>query len=109
MLSFIKNLFDFNAKKIKSYKPIVQKINNLEDKISKLSNSKLKAKTGYFKKQLKKGKKLNDILPEAFAVLREAIKSTIGERAYDVQLMSAICLHQGSIAEQRTGEGKTLI
>ncbi|RLC34289.1 preprotein translocase subunit SecA, partial [Candidatus Shapirobacteria bacterium] len=63
--------------------------------------------TGYFKKQLKKGKKLNDILPEAFAVLREAIKRTIGERAYDVQLMSAICLHQGSIAEQRTGEGKT--
>lgn len=107
MFSILKNLFDFNAKKLKSYQPIIAKINSLEPEIKKLSDKKLKAKTKFFKKQLNNGKKLNDILPQAFAVVRESIKRNLGERAYDVQLMSAICLHQGSIAEQRTGEGKT--
>jgi len=107
MLNFIKNLFDDNAKRIKSYQKIVDQINNLETEISKLSDEKLSKKTEYFKKQLDEGKTLDNILPEAYAVVREAIKRTIGERAYDVQLMSAITLHQGAIAEQRTGEGKT--
>jgi preprotein translocase subunit SecA len=107
MLEFFKNLFDDNAKRIKSYQKIVNQINNFEPEISKLSDELLSKKTDYFKKQLNKGKTLDDILPEAFAVVREAIKRTVGERAYDVQLMSAITLHQGAIAEQRTGEGKT--
>ncbi|MBU1088759.1 preprotein translocase subunit SecA, partial [Patescibacteria group bacterium] len=107
MFSILKNLFDFNTKKLKSYQPIIAKINSLEPEIKKLSDQKLKAKTQYFKKQLKNGKRLDDILPQAFAVVRESIRRNLGERAYDVQLMSAICLHQGSIAEQRTGEGKT--
>lgn len=107
MLKFLKNLFDDNAKRIKSYQKIVDQINNFETEISKLSDEKLSKKTEYFKKQLSQGKTLDNILPEAYAVVREAIKRTIGERAYDVQLMSAITLHQGAIAEQRTGEGKT--
>lgn len=107
MLSFLKNIFDDNNKKIRSYQKIVDKINNFETEISKLSDEKLSQKTQFFKKELAKGKTLDDILPEAFAVVREAIKRIIGERAYDVQLISAITLHQGSIAEQRTGEGKT--
>jgi preprotein translocase subunit SecA len=107
MLSFLKNLFDENAKRIRSYQKLIDKINSLEDNVTKLNDDELSTKTDYFKKQLKKGKTLDDILPEAFAVVREAIKRTIGERAYDVQLMAAITLHQGAIAEQRTGEGKT--
>lgn len=82
-------------------------INSLEDKYSKLSDSKLKEKTNEFKKQLQEGKSLDEILPDAYAVVREAIRRTIGERAYDVQLLAAITLHHGSIAEQKTGEGKT--
>ncbi len=107
MFKVLQNLFDENAKRIKSYQKIVDEINKYEAKIGKLSDSKLKDKTKYFKDLLKKGNTLNDILPEAFAVVREAIKRTVGERAYDVQLMSALTLHYGDIAEQRTGEGKT--
>ncbi len=107
MFQALKNLFDENAKRIKSYQKIIDKINSLEDDITKLNDDELGQKTDYLKKQLKKGKTLDDILPEAFAVVREAVKRTIGERAYDVQLMSALTLHQGAIAEQRTGEGKT--
>lgn len=107
MLSFLKNLFDESHRRINSFKPIVAKINELETKVSALSDKKLALKTEFFKEELKKGKTLDDILPEAYAVVREAIKRTIGERAYDVQLMAAIALHQGAIAEQRTGEGKT--
>jgi preprotein translocase subunit SecA len=107
MLNILKNIFDENRRRIVSYKPIIEKINSLENEISALSDSKLANKTEEFKKELEKGKTLDDILPEAFAVVRESIKRTIGERAYDVQLMSAIALHQGAIAEQRTGEGKT--
>lgn len=107
MFNFIKNFFDENQRRIKSYQKIVDQINSFEEKISKLTDKELSKKTEYFKEQLSKGKNLNDILPESFAVVREAIKRTISERAYDVQLMSAITLHQGAIAEQRTGEGKT--
>ena len=107
MLSFLKNLFNENDKRVRSCQKIIDKINALEDDITKLNDEELSAKTDYFKKQLKKGKQLDDLLPEAFAVVREAVKRTVGERAYDVQLISAITLHQGAIAEQRTGEGKT--
>ncbi len=107
MLSFLKSFFDENKKSIDSLKPIVNKINSFEDSIKKLSDKNLSDKTNEFKKRLAKGEKLDDILPEAYAVCREAIFRTIGERAYDVQLMAAITLHRGSIAEQRTGEGKT--
>jgi len=107
MFSLLKNIFDDNAKRIKSYQKIISKINDSESEITKLNDEELSQKTVYFKKQLKKGKTLDDLLPEAFAVVREAVKRTIGERAYDVQLMSAMTLHQGAIAEQKTGEGKT--
>ena len=107
MFSLLKNIFDDNAKRIKSYQKIITKINDFEPEITKLNDEELSKKSNYFRKLIKKGKTLDDILPEAFAVVREAVKRTIGERAYDVQLMSAITLHQGAIAEQKTGEGKT--
>ena len=107
MLKFIKNIFDDNRRRLSSYQPLIDKINSYQDEYSKLSDKQLAAKTEHFKKELEKGKTLDDLLPEAFSTIREAIFRTIGERAYDVQLMSAITLHQGDIAEQRTGEGKT--
>ncbi|MBU1118044.1 preprotein translocase subunit SecA, partial [Patescibacteria group bacterium] len=107
MLKFLQNLFDENQRHLKAYKPLVSRINELEADIKKLSDKKLQAKTQEFKDKIKNGTKLDDLLPEAYAVVREAIFRTIGERAYDVQLIAAIALHQGAIAEQRTGEGKT--
>jgi preprotein translocase subunit SecA len=107
MFSLLKNVFDDNARRIRSYQKLIDKVNSFEAEITKLNDEELSQKTVSFKKQLKKGKTLDDLLPEAFAVVREAVKRTIGERAYDVQLMSAITLHQGAIAEQKTGEGKT--
>ena len=107
MFNALKNLFDEDIRRIKSYQPIIKKINDFESEISKLDDKELSQKTIYFKELLKEGKTLDDILPEAFAVCREAIRRVIGERAYDVQLMAAITLHQGAIAEQKTGEGKT--
>jgi len=107
MLSFLKAIVDDNFRHLNSYKPLITKINSLEDSITKLSDKELAKKTDEFKEKLKQGTTLDDLLPETFAVVREAIKRTIGERAYDVQLMAAITLHQGNIAEQKTGEGKT--
>ena len=99
----------YSEKEVKRVMPIVAKINSLEDEISKLSDSELIAKTPYFKEQLKNGKTLDDILPEAFAVVREASKRVLGMRHFDVQLIGGIILHQGRIAEMKTGEGKTLV
>jgi len=107
MFKALKNLFDEDIRRIKSYQPIIKKINDFESEISKLNDKELSQKTVYFKELLKEGKTLDDILPEAFAVCREAIRRVIGERAYDVQLIAAITLHQSAIAEQKTGEGKT--
>ena len=107
MFKFLENLVDENKRHINGFKPTVAKINALELDIKKLSDKKLADKTAEFKEKLKNGTRLDDLLPEAYAVVREAIFRTIGERAYDVQLMAAIALHQGSVAEQRTGEGKT--
>ena len=99
----------YSEKEVKRVMPIVKKINDLEEEISKLSDSELRGKTEYFKKQLQEGKTLDDILPEAFAVVREASKRVLGMRHFDVQLIGGIILHQGRIAEMKTGEGKTLV
>jgi preprotein translocase subunit SecA len=99
----------YSEREVKRVMPIVAKINSLEDEMSKLSDKELTAKTPYFKEQLKNGKTLDDILPEAFAVVREASKRVLGMRHFDVQLIGGIILHQGRIAEMKTGEGKTLV
>ena len=99
----------YSEKEVKRVMPIVQKINGLEEEMSKLSDKELRGKTEYFKEQLKNGKTLDDILPEAFAVVREASKRVLGMRHFDVQLVGGIILHQGRIAEMKTGEGKTLV
>ena len=99
----------YSEKEVKRVRPIINKINGLEEEISKLSDSELRAKTQYFKEQLKEEKTLDDILPEAFAVVREASKRVLGMRHFDVQLIGGIILHQGRIAEMKTGEGKTLV
>ena len=99
----------YSEKEVKRVRPIVEKINNLEPAMKELSDSELVAKTPYFKEQLKNGKTLDDILPEAFAVVREASRRVLGMRHFDVQLIGGIILHQGRIAEMKTGEGKTLV
>ena len=99
----------YSEKEVKRLKPIVEKINNFESEIQKLTDEQLKAKTAEFKEQLANGKTLDDILPEAFAVVREASKRVLGMRHFDVQLIGGIILHQGRIAEMKTGEGKTLV
>jgi preprotein translocase subunit SecA len=104
------NLFgDENTRKIKTLQPLVDKINGLESSISKLTDEQLKAKTQEFKDRLGKGESLDDILPEAFAAVREASKRTLGQRHFDVQLIGGMILHQNAIAEMKTGEGKTLV
>jgi len=97
-----------NERILKSIQPIVEEINSLEPVISGLSDEQLKAKTIEFKKLLESGKTLDDILPEAFAVVRESGKRSLGMRHFDVQLIGGIILHRGMIAEMKTGEGKTL-
>ena len=109
-IKFLKKIFgSSNDRKLAEINPIINHINNLESQIEKLSDNQLKDKTSYFKEKLKNGKNLNDILVEAFAVVREAAKRTIGQRHFDVQLIGGVCLHQGKIAEMKTGEGKTLV
>ncbi|PIR94171.1 preprotein translocase subunit SecA [Candidatus Falkowbacteria bacterium CG10_big_fil_rev_8_21_14_0_10_39_11] len=109
-MSILTKIFgDPNQKEIDKLQPLVTTINDFEAKISTLSDDELKAKTSYFKQQLKDGKTLDDLLPEAFAVVREVSKRTTGLRHYDVQLVGGIVLHQGQITEMRTGEGKTLV
>ena len=99
----------YSEKEVKKIKPIVDKINGLEEGISKLTDKQLRDKTDEFKKRLSKGETLDDLLPEAFAVVRETSKRVLGLRHFDVQLIGGIILHQGRIAEMRTGEGKTLV
>jgi preprotein translocase subunit SecA len=99
---------DPNEKYLKKIKPIVDKINSLEKEFEKIPDEKLKEMTFEFKERLKKGETLDDILPEAYSLVREAAKRTLGQRHFDVQIMGAIALHQGKIVEMKTGEGKTL-
>jgi len=108
MFNFLKKVFDLNQKELDSLRPVVAKINLLEPELEKLSDEELAAKTPEFKLRLSRGETLDDILPEALATVREAIKRTVNQRAFDVQLMAAITLHKGRVAEQKTGEGKTL-
>ena len=109
-MSFLTKLFgDPNAKVIQSIQSIIEKINSLEAEMEKLTLADLRAKTGEFKCRLAKGETLDDILPEAFAVVRETSKRLTGMRHFDVQLIGGVVLHRGSIAEMGTGEGKTLV
>ena len=108
--SLIKKIFgDPNEKELKNIQPIVDKINALEPEMERMSSANLQAKTAEFKLRLKKGETLDDILPEAFAVVREASKRATGLRHFDVQLIGGVVLHRGKISEMRTGEGKTLV
>ncbi|MGD1927391.1 MAG: preprotein translocase subunit SecA [Leptolyngbyaceae cyanobacterium] len=102
-------LGDPNARKLKRYKPDVVEINLLEEEIQPLSDEALAAKTGEFQQRLAKGESLDDILTEAFAVVREASRRVLGMRHFDVQLIGGMVLHEGQIAEMKTGEGKTLV
>ncbi|PMP73221.1 MAG: preprotein translocase subunit SecA, partial [Chloroflexus aggregans] len=110
MLNFFRRLLgDSNEKEIRRLPPIVEELNRLGPEFAKLSDAELRAKTDEFRQRLADGETLDDILPEAFATVREAAARTIGLRHYDVQLIGGIVLHQGKIAEMKTGEGKTLV
>jgi preprotein translocase subunit SecA len=98
-----------NDRRIKGYQARVDAINKLEPEIAALSDDALKARTEEFRKQLAEGKTLDDILVPAFATVREAAKRTLGQRHFDVQLIGGMVLHEGDIAEMKTGEGKTLV
>lgn len=97
-----------NDRILKQIKPLVNRINELEDTVTSLDDAQLAARTVEFRERLAKGEELDDLLPEAFATMREAGKRVLGERHYDVQLIGGVILHQGRIAEMKTGEGKTL-
>ena len=108
-MSVLNKIFgDANEKYLKRLQPLVDKINNLEKEFEKFSNEKLREKTSEFKERLIKGETLDDLLPEAFTLIREAAKRTLKQRHFDVQLIGGIVLHQGKIVEMKTGEGKTL-
>ncbi|SMF33629.1 protein translocase subunit secA [Tistlia consotensis] len=108
--SIAKRLFgSANDRFVKSLRPLVVKINALEPEVEKLSDEELRARTPAFRQRLEAGETLDDLLPEAFATVREAAKRTLGQRHYDVQLVGGIVLHRGMIAEMKTGEGKTLV
>lgn len=110
MISIIKKIIGSrNDRLLKQYRKIVAKINKLEPEMQALSDEQLAAKTTEFKERLAGGQSLDDILPEAFAVVREASVRVLGMRHFDVQLIGGLALHQGKIAEMRTGEGKTLM
>src|SRR3981189_1607189 len=98
-----------NERRIKGYLPRVGQINALEKELEGLSDEALRARTEAFRKQLAEGKTLDDILVPAFATVREAAKRTLGQRHFDVQLIGGMVLHEGDIAEMKTGEGKTLV
>ncbi|RDB36285.1 MAG: preprotein translocase subunit SecA [Spirobacillus cienkowskii] len=109
MLNILKSLFGTkNDRELRKIAPILTKINLLESHLEKLTDSELKAKTDEFKTRHKSGESIDSLLPEAFAVVREASKRSLGKRHFDVQLIGGYVLHQGKIAEMRTGEGKTL-
>ncbi len=107
-MSFFQKLFGSNDREIAKIRPLVDAINNHDTAITALSDESLRAKTDEFRTRLSAGESLDDILPEAYAVVREAARRAIGERHYDVQLIGGVVLHRGTIAEMKTGEGKTL-
>ncbi|MBI2847223.1 MAG: preprotein translocase subunit SecA [Chloroflexi bacterium] len=110
MLGFLKRIIgDSNERELRRLRPIVEKINAIEPEFEKLSDAELRAKTDEFKERLEGDETLDDLVPEAFAAVREAAKRTLGQRHFDVQLIGGAVLHQGKIAEMQTGEGKTLV
>ena len=110
MPNFLSKILSFGADKdLKAYKRIVEKINALEPTMQAMSDEELQAQTEKFKARYAEGESLDDLLPEAFATVREASVRTIGQRHFDVQLIGGIALHKGTIAEMKTGEGKTLV
>ena len=110
MMKILEKIFgNYSDKEIKRLTPVVDSIEALEPEFEILSDEELKAKTIKFKKSLSDGESLDDILPEAFAVVREVSKRVLGMRHFRVQLLGGIVLHQGRIAEMKTGEGKTLV
>lgn len=108
MLNFFGKLLDSNEKEVKRLRSIVERINAQDEATRKLKDSDFAKKTAEFRERITSGQTLDDILPEAYALVREAAHRTIGERHFDVQLIAAVALHSGKIAEQKTGEGKTL-
>ena len=110
MIKALGKILGFSSdRSLKKLQPVVDSINAFESKFQTLSNTQLRSKTEHFKSRLQNGESLDDLLPESFATVREAAKRTLGQRHFDVQLMGGIVLHQGKIAEMRTGEGKTLV
>ena len=111
VLGAIKNLMggDYNEKELRKLQPLVLRVNGLAEQVSALSDADLRAKTDEFRARLSGGEALDDVLPEAFAVVREASERRIGLRHFDVQILGGVVLHQGKIAEMKTGEGKTLV
>src|SRR5690606_23871682 len=110
MANFLdKILWDPNKKALRKLEPLLAQVNGKATEIEALDDEQLKAKTAEFKERLEKGETLDQLLPEAFAVVREAASRVLGERHYDVQIIGGIALHQGKIAEMKTGEGKTLV
>ena len=107
-MKFLKKIFDHEYKELEKFKEIADKIEALDEDIQKLTDKQLQSKTEEFKNRLTKGEELDDILPEAFAVAREAAYRVIGEKPYYVQLIGGLAIHFGNIAEMKTGEGKTL-
>src|SRR5438552_10727693 len=108
-MSLLKTLLDGNEREVKKLRSLVEtKINPLEPQFEKLSNEQMAAKTEEFRERLSKGETLDDLLPEAFALVREAAKRTLDQRHYDVQMIGGMVLHDGRMAEMKTGEGKTL-
>ena len=109
-MSLLTKIFgDYSSKEVKRVMPIQKKVLSYEDEYSRLSDEELKAKTPEFKERLKNGETLDDILPEAFAVCREASSRVLNMKHFPVQIIGGIILHQGRIAEMKTGEGKTLV
>mgnify|MGYP000234514785 FL=1 len=108
-LNFLTHIFGSrNERLLKQYRKTVAQINELESSLEKLSDDALRAKTDEFKSRVANGEALDDLLPEAYAVVREASKRVMKMRHFDVQMLGGIALHQGKISEMRTGEGKTL-
>lgn len=109
-MSFLEKIFgDLNTKELKKIDKIVDKIEELDDVMAAKTDEELQAMTGLFKERLAQGETLDDLLPEAFAVVREAAWRTLGMKHFRVQLVGGVVLHQGRIAEMKTGEGKTLV
>src|SRR3989344_1282944 len=108
MLGVFQKFFNSNETEIKRFSPVIEAINSFEEKTKKLKDKDFAKKTAEFRERIAKGEKIETVLPEAFALTREAARRTIGLRHYDVQLVAAIFPSEGKIAEQKTGEGKTL-